>query len=382
MAYKKLPGVLSFQRCFIVGDARFFSDVDGSLIPLRVFRHGIRGTQNVNTSGDDGSTAKSSDERNIVNVLTTESAKLAPESETLVTQFDMRTLDLDDALFACASYADNGAGSGEMRKSIANFVQRAKSQSGVEALACRYARNIANGRWLWRNRLVAENVEVRVTRPGNADDEEVASFDAFSIPLNDFSNYSEGERRLAKIIADGMIGNIGSKITVEARVCFGVRGCEVFPSQNYIDKENSKKEAKGFARSLYKLGHQEVGEYLNGIYLMGQAALRDQKITNAIRTIDTWYADYGRHRKPIPVEPNGANLDAMQFFRQGEASAFNLLKRIDVIDPSSDEGLFIMACMMRGGVYSESEKTNKKQATPKEAPKVKETPTEPISETA
>ena len=45
---------------------------------------------------------------------------------------------------------------------------------------------------------------------------------------------------------------------------------------------------------------------------MGQAALRDQKIGNALRTIDTWYPAYEERRVPLPVEPNGASLDAQE----------------------------------------------------------------------
>ena len=48
---KKLPGVLSFQRCLMVTDALFFNVfADGSTSPLAVVRHGIRGTQNINKS--------------------------------------------------------------------------------------------------------------------------------------------------------------------------------------------------------------------------------------------------------------------------------------------------------------------------------------------
>ena len=51
--FKKLPGVLSFQRGTIISDALMYSEVNGQLEPLMVMRNGIRGTQNVNKEVDE-----------------------------------------------------------------------------------------------------------------------------------------------------------------------------------------------------------------------------------------------------------------------------------------------------------------------------------------
>ena len=46
MTFKKLPGVLSFQRCVLLSDGLFYNLFDGGARqPLYVMRHGIRGTQ-------------------------------------------------------------------------------------------------------------------------------------------------------------------------------------------------------------------------------------------------------------------------------------------------------------------------------------------------
>ena len=91
--------------------------------------------------------------------------------------------------------------------------------------------------------------------------------------------------------------------------------------------------------------------------VMGQAALRDQKVSNALRTIDTWYPEYASFGRPIPVEPNGANLEYQRFFRNGrQASAFELVKKLNLLDPASLEGLFVTASLIRGGVFSEGGK--------------------------
>ena len=59
------------------------------------------------------------------------------------------------------------------------------------------------------------------------------------------------------------------------------------------------------------------------------------------------------------VEVNGASLSALEFFRRKAASSFQLFKRLLQIDPNSDEGMFCIAALDRGGVYSESDKQEK-----------------------
>jgi CRISPR-associated protein Csy3 len=130
-------------------------------------------------------------------------------------------------------------------------------------------------------------------------------------------------------------------------------GVEVFPSQNYLEDK-----PKGFSRSLYQLTPKKPDHKANDNQYLGQAALRDQKIGNALRTIDTWYPLFKENdEKPIAVEPNGANLEGQIFYRVGKdkVSAFDILKEIDELDPNSEKGMFLIACLIRGGVYSEGE---------------------------
>jgi CRISPR-associated protein Csy3 len=143
-------------------------------------------------------------------------------------------------------------------------------------------------------------------------------------------------------------------LTVTARLAFPVKGAvEVFPSQNYVENK-----PKGFARPLYKLGNPErvVHNEVQDARVMGRAALRDQKIFNAIRTIDTWYPAFDETGFPIAIEPLGASLEQQEFYRPGKASAFDMLKRLALIDPDSAEGMYCIAALDRGGVYGESDK--------------------------
>lgn len=349
--FKKLPGVLAFQRGLVITDATFFNVLKDGQTPVVVVRHGIRGTQNVNKDGTASkSTAANATRQEVSNIQTTDTAKLDEAATELAVRFSLRFLDLKNVLFACApSSTDADDLVRAYRASVDNFIERAKTSSGLDEVANRFARNIANGRWLWRNRTIASKVTVQVTAGGNV----IASFDALAAPLNHFKEITDDERKLAVFIADGLRGDADTGLEIEARLDFGMHGAlEVFPSQNYVENK-----PRGFARPLYCLGTPERTGNHNGMdfestRVMGHAALRDQKISNALRTIDTWYPSYSEHGRPLPVEPNGASLEAQEFFRGPKSSAFEFARRLNTLDPASDDGMFMIASLIRGGVFS------------------------------
>lgn len=353
---KKLPGVLSFQRCLVVTDGLFYNELDnGELSPLWVVRHGIRGTQNVNKDSTKGQAAAASAPRKISNIQMTDSAKLAANASAMQVRFNLRGVDIAKALFAAGLGSKDSLDDLKMLKAgVAAFVERAKNGEALEHLACRYVRNIANGRFLWRNRVVASAITVKVTLPNGQE----KNFDALAMPFNSFENVSADERAVAEVLAQGWKGDRATELRVTARVDLGVGGAvEVFPSQNFLGTSfKSEKKEGGFARSLYCIGSIPDNQDEHSVRIMGQAALRDQKIGNALRTIDTWYPDYADRGVPLPVEPNGASLDAQEFFRnKGAESGFKLMLRVGELDPMTPEGLFLLACIIRGGVFSGSE---------------------------
>lgn len=345
--FKKLPGVLSLQRGMILSDAMFYSLMPGGeRVPLYVMRHGIRGTQNVieKKSDDAASSVASAKGREVSNIQQTDSAKLAPEATALEVRFDVRFADLSGALFSCApSKSDTMDDINAFKAALSEFIARAKDGDALDLLSLRYARNIANGRWLWRNRTIAESISVKVTIGSSQ-----LEFDALATALNHFDNPTETERDLVKVIKEGLCGQREALIRISAVLKFGVQGpLEVFPSQNYLEVKE-----KGFARSLYQLGNAPQDQDKHGIEFLGQAALRDQKIGNALRMIDTWYPGFAERGVAIAVEPNGANLDAQMFFRSKKTSGFDIMRHVGTLDPASDDGQFLLACIIRGGVYS------------------------------
>lgn len=359
--FAKTPAILSFQRGIVVSDGAFYNLKDSHYEdhPLEVVRHGIRGTQNVSSAAD---TAKGG-ARDPSNIQQTETAKTDHDADGLVVTFGLRMIDLSSTLFACA--AEKVEITNAVRESILSFADRAKVSTGAEDVCRRIARNVANGSWLWRNRVTASSIRIVVS----SGSEKIAEFDALAIPMRHFNNFTDGEKAVASVLLRGMQGDPQSALSVEAFVSFGIKGAiEVFPSQVYVESKPT-----GFARPLYKINPtrsertSKTADF-EAVKVMGQAALRDQKISNRLRTIDTWYPDFEQVKQPIPVEPNGANLELMQFFRPRKSSAFSMFARLNQIDPDTDEGKFCIAMMLRGGVLGEAGGKEKSEAsTPEEA---------------
>ncbi len=360
---KKLPGVMAFRRGHVVSDAEMFNlfeEKDAS--PVLVRRHGIRGTQNVNDGkGNENPWIKSSTtgaggERHVSNPQTIDAAKLDSDAMGLLVRFETKFLDIEDLLDSCAS--SDKENQKMAREMVKDFLGRARNSQGLYEVACRYARNIANGRWLWRNRTMASSITIDVFRLGREGAKsKLASFDGLKIDMNNFGEYSQDERNVATEIVRQMKGESLEGLLVEASVSFGIIGSiEVFPSQNYVEKQRFDKK-NGPSRFLYALGHEERnGE--DEIRVIGRAAIRDQKIFNAIRTIDTWYPNFEEVGLPIPIEPLGASLSQQDFFRKGKYSSFEMALRLSQINPDSPEGMYMIAAIERGGVYGTSDKKN------------------------
>src|SRR5690606_8174839 len=144
---------------------------------------------------------------------------------------------------------------------VAGYVQH----NGFAELASRYAANVANGRFLWRNRIGAEQVEVTVAHLENGQAKATWTFDALGHSLLDLKappSDAKSLSELATLIANGLAGNSHVLLQVTAFARMGA-GQEVFPSQELIlDKGSSKK-----SKTLYDVD--------------GVAAIHSQKVGNA-----------------------------------------------------------------------------------------------------
>lgn len=221
---------------------------------------------------------------------------------------------------------------------------------GFKELAKRYAINIANARFLWRNRVGAEHIEVQVKKL-NQDSEKNWTFDAVKIGLRDFETTTADIEELATEIANALSGKdnlTGEKVEfllleIKAFAQIGYAQ-DVYPSEELVLDKSTAKDKK--SKILY---------HINNI-----AGMHSQKIGNALRTIDTWYPAYPETQTPIAIEPYGAVTNLGTAYRNPKAKAdfFTLFDRFacgETLGKKEDEH-YVMAVLVRGGVFGESGK--------------------------
>lgn len=212
-------------------------------------------------------------------------------------------------------------------------------------LAYRYAYNIANGRFLWRNRVCAEEVVINVC----INNQDSMNFTAYDFSLQDFEKNKDDEdlNKLAAIIKKGLEDKTGENFTsikINAFVKLDETQ-QVFPSQEMNTGEKKK--------VLFKLNDC--------------AAMHNVKIGNAIRTIDTWYGDKAIKQNakgdqvesidvitkiPISIEPYGSLTQRGMAYRPSKNDLYTLmLGWVNENELSSKSRNYVIANLIRGGVF-------------------------------
>lgn len=335
----KTASVLAFERKLDPSDALFFAGdwsarADASAwSPVSLREKSVRGTisNRLKTAGQDPAKLDAAIQN--PNLQTVDVATLPADADTLQVCFTLRVLAGTGQPSACNDAA--------YRQKLLTTVDSYVQQHGFGTLARHYAANLANGRFLWRNRIGAEQVEVNV---GHVVDGKVTTrwtFNALSHSLHDLSapaTESAQLDQLATLVASGLAGASHVLLQVTAFVRIGA-GQEVFPSQELIlERGRSEK-----SRTLYDVD--------------GVAAMHSQKIGNALRTIDVWYPGAGENG-PIAVEPYGSVTTQGKAYRQPKEKQdfYNLLDSWVLKDkvPEVGQQHFVMATLVRGGVFGEA----------------------------
>ena len=333
--------VLAFERKLDPSDALLYagdwlartSSDDWAPIALR--EKAVRGTasQRINDKAGKGDVLKRDMKVEAPNPQTVDVATLPANADTLKVQFTLRVLAGTGQPSACNKPA--------YRAKLLATVEAYVAQHGFAELAGRYAANLANGRFLWRNRIGAEQVEVRVAHLVGGIPQQAWTFDALALPLRSFDAPSESHpalEGLARLVANGLVGQQHVLLQVTAFVRIGC-GQEVFPSQELIlDRGRGDK-----SKTLYEV---------NGV-----AGIHSQKIGNALRTIDTWY-EGADEMGPIAVEPYGSVTTQGKAYRQPKQKLdfYSLLDNWIIKDqaPPVEQQHFVIATLVRGGVFGEA----------------------------
>lgn len=324
--------VLAFERHFDVSDGLFFQTKwNHKNQPQEVIRNiekSVRGTiSNRLKTAMIKDPLKLNSEIEKANLQKVDMAALDHENDTLVVKWTCKVLPFTGTPCVCndANYQV------KLEETIRGYI----NQNGFTELARRYAMNIANARFLWRNRMGAENIEVLVKQDG----QETLQFNARDFPLDQSVSKDGNLEKLTQAIELGLSGERFALLHIEAYAKVG-SGQEVYPSQELV-LDTSSKDRK--SKILYSVGEN--------------AAMHSQKISNALRTIDTWYPDA---QFPIAVEPYGAVTTRGTAFRQPAAKTdfYNLfddwILRGEV--PSLSNQHYVIATLIRGGVFGGSGK--------------------------
>jgi len=266
----KTASVLAFERKLDPSDGLLHAGTwddqgnAGNWPIITVREKSVRGTISNRLKTKDQDPAKLDAAIENPNLQTVDVATLPADADTLKVSFTLRVLPGAGKPSACNN--------SEYETKLLQTVQGYVEAHGFGELARRYAHNLANGRFLWRNRIGAEQVKVIVSLVERGEAIQSWVFDALELGMRNFdAGGAHGDRdAVAGLIADGLAGkrHVLLQVTAFARVGGGQ---EVFPSQELIlDRGRGDK-----SKTLYKVG--EV------------AAVHSQKLGNAIRTVDDWY---------------------------------------------------------------------------------------------
>ena len=334
----KTASVLAFERKLDPSDALFSAgnwtdrSVSQQWPAIEVRTKSVRGTISNRLKTKDQDPAKLDAAIKSPNLQTVDVATLPADADTLKVSFTLRVLGGTGTPSACNS--------ADYQAKLLATVQTYTQSLGFGELARRYAHNLANGRFLWRNRLGAEQIEVQVAQWVQGQAARSWTFNALDHSLRDFNISSADLAHLAALLEQGLTGSRHVLLQVTAYLRIGA-GQEVFPSQELIlDKDKA-----GKSKTLYTVNKV--------------AAMHSQKLGNAIRTVDTWYpeaADQG----PIAVEPYGSVTSQGKAYRQPKAkmdfySLFDAWVLKDQV-PDVAQQHYVMANLVRGGVFGDSGK--------------------------
>ena len=337
----KTASVLAFERKLDPSDALFFSGswadraTSGKWPAVIVREKSVRGTISNRLKTKDQDPTKLDAAIENPNLQTVDVATLPADADTLKVSFTLRVLGGAGTPSAC-----NNA---DYQRKLQDTVKSYVDAQGFGELARRYACNLANGRFLWRNRLGAEQIVVQVAHLVDGQPAQTWTFDALALSLRHFDappDAAPALEQLSTLLAEGLAGSRHTLLQVTAFVRAGA-GQEVFPSQELIlDKAKSVK-----SKTLY--------------HVSGIAGMHSQKLGNALRSIDTWY-EGAAENGPIAVEPYGSVTTQGKAYRQPKEKKdfYSLFDHWLIKDqaPPVEQQHFVMATLIRGGVFGDSGK--------------------------
>ncbi len=334
-AKNKIASVLAYEKKLVPSDGYMYGTTwenKESVTPLELVEKSVRGTiSNRLKDTIKKDPLKLNAEVEKANLQKVDSCALGEEQDTLKLHFTLKVLGGIKEPSACnhPTFLET------YKEAVGVYIEEEKFRE----LGRRYALNLANARFLWRNRVGAEQIEVQVKDLKN---EQVWTFNAKEFDIRSMDNTHKDVVELGEKIAQALASN--DDFLMLDVICYSQIGKtqEVYPSEELVlDKGQGKK-----SKILYAVDNV--------------ASMHSQKLGNAIRSIDTWYSEYVNENRPIAVEPYGAVTNLGRAFRspkekQDFFTLFDKFATGEKLD-SKEEEHYVMAVLVRGGVFGESGK--------------------------
>lgn len=350
-------GMLAFERSIQISEALMsaatidiFNDAKNvtSFVPVEVHEKGVRG-QTANDTSQAKLEKEMKDQSGKSNIQTVHNAVIPQGHDALVIDFDLRILPRSREPHSC----DDGAVARQYRALSAAYA----GADGYEVLAVRYLWNLANGRFAWRNRFMTDHAQVCVTWNSRE-----IRFDPLRLDLEQPDDRETmaaamtlGNRTdLDDLIAAFAMGLSAKVLKMHVRWISEMgAGQEVFPSQEYLREETKALSNLSRVYAILPIRREGRKDIL-------QASIHSQKIGAAIRHVDDWhgYEDHG----VIAANPYGGVQNTGEILRdaKNKKSLYDLRRNPDVmnlilsaktVDELPKEAHFIMANLVRGGVF-------------------------------
>lgn len=330
----KTASVLAFERQLSPSDGLMYScrwdtrDKENSWASISIEEKSVKGVIGNRLRVNENKTqAKLDASITTANLQKVDNASLRAEDDTLLVQFSLNVNNKVGIPSACNNI--------EYRDALLQKVQSYKTTHGLGILARRYAYNLANGRFLWRNASGIDSIEIHI-----AVQDKKFVFDA-----NDFSWMTFEDPRnqdtlqafnALVVLLEAALTSNPTTFNVRAYAKMGLAQ-DVYPSQELVLDEKEKKDK---SRVLYKR--------------QGCAAIHSQKIGNALRTIDNWYPNATR---PVAVEAYASVTGDGTAYRapstkQDFYTLFDswILKNAPL---TVEQQHYVMAYLVRGGVMGD-----------------------------
>ena len=343
-------GMISFARSLQISEGVFtatHSQDEAHRQPIPVREKGVRGQSSEDNAKNPG----------LSNPQSVEFAVVPEGCDIVELSFNLRVLPHVMKPHACGDAAVNTA----YQRLAAHYA----GLGGFTTLARLYVWNLANARFAWRNRFQADEMQVNVLF-----DDTVLSFDPLQLSLEEPNDVSALKKALihgSGADLDAFLSRFAKALS-EGAFSFSViwraqmqPGQEIFPSQEFLREE---RRARDLSRVYAKLPIKHSGEHLM------QASMHSQKIGAAIRHIDIWHGD--ENHGPVAVNPYAGDQSSGAVLRnpRTKRSFYDLRRNGDSllasvesassINDVPDDVHFVMANLLRGGVFGASSK--KKEA--------------------